>query len=488
VATGGGPAAAAAAATNGGSCVQSSTNWGTGGAVKAPGRPQQRGRRCRRAAAREPTLPRADTAATGVRASPRTCSGAGSIQTSSPQHPQQPQQPLQSQQQLQQSQQQQQQPQQQPQQLQQLQGPPAPQQQQQQQLEPAQPLVAPAVAAPVADNTSSMARFLTQRRIHASGCPEEDIEAVLDDYADNFLRASHEESQRYIPNAETVSASIQEHDRASILNWLVQTCEIMRFHETVLYTSILTLDRYSALSSSAMPMETIQRVLMAVMCTALKTCAAQDHFCGAMPVRELLGHLFRQQAQLAEIFATERKVLRALDFAVTAPSVLDFLDVLSAPLTAPPMAGGRPMVEAAVYRNLANFLLQLSLFNVTVHYGHAHVILAASAVYVALCTLQASPVAILNVLGDVLVACPDMKDIPDQVASCAFELHGLWVSFAMSHGATPASILRKFAGADACAQHHCRQVRLHKQLVLSPPPIGALPHPGQILTMTQRSV
>lgn len=350
-------------------------------------------------------------------------------------------------------------------------------QQQQQQLEPAQPLVVPAAAAPVATTNSSMARFLTHLREHASGRPEEDIEAVLDDYADNYLRASHEESQRHIPSAETVSASIQESDRESILNWLVQTCEIMRFHETVLYTSILTLDRYSALSHSTLQMETIQRVLMAVMCTALKTCAAQDHFCGAMPVRELLGHLFRQQAKLAEIFDTERQVLRSLDFAVTAPSVLDFLDVLSTPLSAPPVAGGRPMVEASVYRNLANFLLQLSLFSVTVHYGHPHVILAASAVYVALCTLQASPVAIHNVLGDVSVACPDMKDIPDQVATCALELHGLWVSFALSHGATPASILRKFAG-----------VRLHKQLVMSPPPIGALPHPGSVLAMIQRSV
>jgi len=219
-------------------------------------------------------------------------------------------------------------------------------------------------------------------------------------------------------------------------------------------------------------------VLMAVMCTALKTCAAQDHFCGAMPVRELLGHLFRQQAKLAEIFATERQVLRALDFAVTAPSVLDFLDVLSMPLATPNVAGGRPMVDASVYRNLANFLLQLSLFSVTVHYGHPHVILAASAVYVALCTLQASPVAAIhNLLGDVSVACPDMKDIADQVATCTFELHGLWVVFAMSHGTMPASILRKFAG-----------VRLHKQLILSPPPIGALPHPGSVLAMTQRIV
>jgi len=321
-----------------------------------------------------------------------------------------------------------------------------------------------------------MARFLTQKREHASGRPEEDIEAVLDDYADDFLRASHEESQRHIPSVETISASIQESDRESILNWLVQTCEIMRFHETVLYTSILTLDRYSALSRSTLQMETIQRVLMAVMCTALKTCAAQDHFCGAMPIRELLGHLFRQQANLAEIFATERQVLRVLDFAVTAPSVLDFLDVLSSPLAAPPVAGGKPMVVASVYRSLANFLLQLSLFNVTVHYGHPHVILAASAVYVALCTLQASPFAALrNLLGDVSVACPDMKDIADQVATCTFELHGLWVAFAMSHGATPTSILRKFAG-----------VRLHNQLILSPPPIGMLPHPGAVLAMTPK--
>mmetsp|Transcript_75272 Transcript_75272/g.233532 ORF Transcript_75272/g.233532 Transcript_75272/m.233532 type:complete len:403 (+) Transcript_75272:61-1269(+) len=300
--------------------------------------------------------------------------------------------------------------------------------------------------------------------------PVDDFEATLGDYADCMLQACHAQSQRHLPCAASVALHIHKADRDSILNWLVLTCEIMRFHETVLYTSVLTLDRYSALAGECLSMESIQRVLMAIMCTVLKTSAVQDHVCGTMPLRELLAHLFRQQARLSEIFATERQVLRTLDFMVTAPSALDFLDALSVPLAAAPAAGQ----DGCPPRSLANFLLQLSLFSAAVHYSYPHAILAASAVYIAICSLQAAPsTAVRTLLEDTCVACPDIPDVPSRVATCALALHGLWIDFATSHGTSVPSLLRKFGGP-----------RLLANVLFSPPLLGALPHPGSFVAAT----
>jgi len=215
-------------------------------------------------------------------------------------------------------------------------------------------------------------------------------------------------------------------------------------------------------------MVSIQRVLMAVMCTVLKTCAVQDQVCGHMPLRELLAHLFRLQARVQEIFVTERQVLHTLDFMVTAPAPNDFLDALTAPLQVPSVEqhGTKQPADGSPHRCIANFLLQLSLFSANVHYGYPHAILAASAVHIALASLQAAPAQFRTLLGDVSLACPDVKDVPSTMAAWSTELHGLWVEFADSRGARTQSILKKFGNS----------AWLHA--ILSPPPLRALPHPA----------
>jgi len=286
-------------------------------------------------------------------------------------------------------------------------------------------------------------------------CPEDQIDLVLGELVDSFLHSCHQESQRHLPSAADLHARLSSGQRESILVWLVQACDIMRFHEAVLYSTVLTLDRYCAASQEPLPMDRMQKVLMAVICTVLKTCAVADEIC--MPLRDLLVHLCRRQVLFEDILAMEHQVLKALRFQVSTPSALDFLDALCVPL----LAGESP--EGSPIRCLANFLLQLSLFNAPLHYRRPHAILAAGAIYVAICSFQAARVWLGSLLNDVATACPDITDVCSQVVACAGELHTMWISFASVPGTQVPCVLHKFASR-----------RLHEAVLLSPTTTGLL--------------
>lgn len=211
-------------------------------------------------------------------------------------------------------------------------------------------------------------------------------------------------------------------------------------------------------------MERMQKVLMAIVCTVLKSTVVADDV--NMPLKDLLVHLCRRQIDFEEILRIERRLLQALNFEVTAPSVLEFLDALSVPITVPGES-----VENGTARCLANFLLQLSLFSAPTHYSHPQAIVAASALYLALATLRAEPAQFRSVLHDVSVACEEIPDVPSRVAECALDLQELWLDFASSRGDRAPCLLKKFGG-----------VRLHEATLLSPPPAGSLPHPSLYLS------
>lgn len=150
----------------------------------------------------------------------------------------------------------------------------------------------------------------------------------------------------------------------------------------------------------------------------------------------------------------EHRVLQTLQFSgLSAPTPLDFLDAFCTPL----LAFGES-IESNVPRCLSNFLLQLSLFNVALHYRYPHAILAAASVYVALCGLRVSQVVHHTLLHDVAAVCTEMPDVSARVLSCASELHTMWLEFVATQGQRVPCLLRKFSGS-----------RLHTAVLLSPP-------------------
>jgi hypothetical protein len=314
---------------------------------------------------------------------------------------------------------------------------------------------------------SPVAQMFQGRASPSSGVPDKDIEAVLPELVDGFLRSCHLSSQRHLPCPKTLIAKLQGIERGTVLHWLVQACDIMNFHDSVLHSTVLTLDRYCATEGVQMSMDRIQRVLMAVLCTILKVTSVQDELglddstwesYGPMPLRDMLAHLCHGQVSFRDILHEEYRVLTALKFEVSAPSAFEFLDVLTAPL------GSVGEVQGCTPRSLAHFLLQMSLFHVSLLYQYPHLVLAASALYVAMVSLRVPCEIIATTLSGVAEACPEVSDVIVRIGHCSCQLHSLWLEFAMSGGTTVPSLMIKLGAK-----------RLSKEIIMRPPPLAALP-------------
>jgi len=300
--------------------------------------------------------------------------------------------------------------------------------------------------------------LLEGMRHTASAAPDDQVEIVLGELADSLFQCSHIESQRHLPAVEHLMTRLRVNNvaRDSILDWLLRSCDIMRLQDQVLFSTVLTFDRYCATEKDPLAAESMQTVLMAVISTVLKTNTISSEI--HMPLRELLMHLCRPQVSFDAIMVMERHVLHTLQFSgLCAPTPLYFLDAFCQML----LLAFREAMETILPntpRCLANFLLQLSLFKPGLHYRHPHAILAAAGVYVALCSMRLPHVCHHALLHDVAAVCPEIRDVDARVASCASELHMLWCEFAATQGDMVPCLLRKFAGS-----------QLHASVLLSPP-------------------
>lgn len=289
---------------------------------------------------------------------------------------------------------------------------------------------------------SELAQYLDRLR---NASPEEAIDATLSDIVDRSFARLHEKSVRGLPDAKGLLANVSAMQRELVVNWLIQACDIMHFSDSVLYSTVLTLDRYCSVVGKPIPMDMMQKVLMATVCTVLKMSVADDI---GMPLKTILPHLCRHQVSLPEILHMEQRVLITLGFEVSTPSALEFLDILSVRLE----PGG------VALHSLANFLLQLSLLDAQFHYMYPHLILAAAALFVALRSLAASPRLFGVLLKDLALACPGIRSPQKRLASCASGLHSLWVEHARSNGTRAPYLLAKFSSS-----------RYHQVATLSPP-------------------
>jgi len=303
-----------------------------------------------------------------------------------------------------------------------------------------------------AERTSLALLFEGMRNLPPS-TPDVQVDSVLGDLVDNFLQASHIESQRHLPTTDVVVARLGSSQRESIIEWLIQAWNIMRLQDGLLYSTVLMLDRYCAATAEPLPMERMHKVLMAVICTVLKTCTVSDDI--SMPLRDLLLHLCRRQVCLEEILTMEHKVLQTLQYSgLSAPTPLDFLDAFCTPF----LATGET-TENSMLRCLANFLIQLLLFDSALYYRQPHAVLAAAATYVAFCGLQTMPSVTVDALfNDIAAVCLDLPDAATRVTVCAVEVHGVWLDFAASQGARVPCLMHKFSGS-----------RLRSAVILGPP-------------------
>jgi len=245
----------------------------------------------------------------------------------------------------------------------------------------------------------TMAEALESRWQVFCADPDSCADAAMRDLVGRVLQTSHEESQRHLPVLEQVFAGVGSQERDQILLWLLQVCDLRSLPDSVFYMAVVLFDRYCAALEERLPTGQLHLKVLAILSISMKVVGGADDTRKPWKLRELLACLGQQQHSVEEIFREEVSILQALNFEVSAPSALEFLDALVLPFTQP----DRPECSSPVVI-LAKFLLQLSLLDASLHYRYPHAVLAAGAVYVALWCTRAKPARVAALLGDAAIA------------------------------------------------------------------------------------
>jgi hypothetical protein len=231
------------------------------------------------------------------------------------------------------------------------------------------------------------------------------------------------ESQKHLPDIQALLNRIDAVHRQKVVGWLLQAFDAMQFHDSMLFAAVVLLDRYLAKAPGPIALAALQRVLMAAVCTVLKLSVVDEI---SQPLRAMISRLCRDQLQYKEILWTELAVLQTLGYEVTAPTALDFADTLCARQIRPD--GTRSNEDMRVFQ-LAKFLLELSLFDVQLHYRYPHVILAAAAVYIGLWTTSAPVTAYEGLLQDLSLHSNEFVAPYRVLMQCVSSLHITWCMY-----------------------------------------------------------
>lgn len=280
------------------------------------------------------------------------------------------------------------------------------------------------------------------------------MDAALAEVVDSALRSLHTTSQRHQPCPKVLLEGLPWTHRQETLVWLLQAFDVMNFPDSLLFDAALLLDRYYATLPREEGSGSAQRKLLAAVCTALKTSYPAEL---QLPLRQVVTHLGRDQVPFERVMNAELSMLKVLRFHVSTPTARDFLDAMTTRL------GDAPGSQA--WRSLAEFLLQLTLVDASLHFRFAHAVLAASVASLALWTLRAPPAAFDALLEDFALSGAEPAGSTATVVQCMGQVHEQWSA---SVNGSP----------DQClfARHLCVKFsRANHHSVAALPPPAALP-------------
>lgn len=227
---------------------------------------------------------------------------------------------------------------------------------------------------------------------------DSETNAALHDLAPSVLQSLHAHSERHRPKASDIMRRLGPEEREQAIMWLFQVCNAVGIQDSVLYLTVLLLDRYCAAAKSSLDLGRLHMLIIAMVGISLKMNGAVDEHSKTPKLQDLLEHLGRPCHTLTEIFKAEHEVLKALRFEVSMPTAAEFLDAYALPFTTASEPDGTSPVHC-----LARFLLQMSLLDMQMQYRYPHAVLAAGAMYVALWCTQVGPEHFLALLNNVAV-------------------------------------------------------------------------------------
>jgi len=290
--------------------------------------------------------------------------------------------------------------------------------------------------------TWGFARHLEERATLTD--PDKAIVASLADVVDAAVQVEHSLSERTRPCAADLSRAIRRRERNQLINWMIEAFDLVGFDDSMLHNCVNTLDRYYACQRTPIKVETLQGVVLSVVCTEMKMAGSQEFPSGGW--QHVLSHLCHGRVSMEQIFLTEYEVLSSLGFIVGVPTPATFLNELSFHLEdfLPDEA-----TSAARVPVLALFLLELALFEPELQYGHPYAVLAAGAFSAALRAIVVpkladdedamdhDPAMWLRemLVEDLGTFCPDLRQrAAELILGCERRLLDLWLARAGGRG------------------------------------------------------
>jgi hypothetical protein len=255
--------------------------------------------------------------------------------------------------------------------------------------------------------------------------PEEALSASLSDVADSVMQAEHAQSERHRPCAAHLGRAMTARRRGELVSWMVQAFDALQFTDDILHSTVLTLDRYYARRKTPIQDTSLQKVLLAAVCTEMKLASSTNFPPGNW--QRVVAHLCQGRLHLPSILKAEREVLSSLGFVVGVPTPLTFLHGLGLRLEE-----AASTTEASQWLSSALFLLELALFEPRVQYSYPHAVLAAAALSAALHACGAPVERHQALLEDLSAYCPHVPHLDEAVAACEEELITLWLQSSKS--------------------------------------------------------
>jgi len=262
--------------------------------------------------------------------------------------------------------------------------------------------------------SSALALYLAS--LHDLPSTEARADASLASVVDSALEFMHERSQHQQPPVRFVAAGLPQADRHESLAWLLRAFEVMNFSDSTLFHAILLLDRYYACQTCEEVSGDVcgsQQRLLAAVCVALKTGPQEDL---QLTVRQIITHLSRNSIDFSEIVTAEVAMLRKLQFRIGTPTPHDFCEALNT----------RCLNCDHRCKSLADYLLQITLVDVHLHYRYSHAVLAGAALALALFAMRAPADAFTSMLEDLAVVFVGSMLPTEELLRCCAEVHELW--------------------------------------------------------------
>jgi hypothetical protein len=240
------------------------------------------------------------------------------------------------------------------------------------------------------------------------------------DVADAVFQAEHTLSVRHQPTAVDIARGISLDKRAEIVDWLSAVLPAYGVSDDIKHGVMLTLDRFCALQRTRIDASQHLRLSLAAVANQMKLATEEDYPYGLW--QRVVSRIAGGRVSLSDIYSAERIVLVELDFQVELPSTLTFLKALGLRLSSNSETG-------ALQKLLAQFFLEMALYDVYLQYRFPLVVLAASALGAAqFATSSFNPEAHSVLMDDLASYCPYLPEVCLLERKCEELILEMWVA------------------------------------------------------------